>query len=306
VWGDRFERNIADLFALQSEITSRIAMALSVAMVSAEALRPTEHPEVLDYIFRGRAAGLKPISRDSIAEQIGWFERALALDPQSAEAQSRVALALTSRVLSNNSTSAAADIERAERLTRQALAAAPQNYLSHLASGQLLRLQRRCAEAMPEYEMALSFNRNLPGALFGLGQCNLKTGAIEETIPLLDQAIRLGPRDPNDGVSYWQIGLVHLLQSRTEEAIVWFEKARNANPAQSLFHAYLASACGLKGDTERAAAELSEARKLAANNQYTSIDRLRASLDVGIVPKIHGLYEATYLAGLRKAGMSEE
>ena len=72
-----------------------------------------------------------------------------------------------------------------------------------------------------------------------------------------------------------------------------------------------AAAYGLKGDTKRAAAELAEARKLAGDDRYSSIARLKA---VGIfgaagywgAPKTHALYEATYFVGLRKAGMPEE
>jgi hypothetical protein len=50
-------------------------------------------------------------------------------------------------------------------------------------------------------------------------------GSIEETIPLVERPIRLSPRDPSLAVWYWQIGLMHLLQSRTDEAIIWREKA---------------------------------------------------------------------------------
>ena len=64
VWAERFDRDTSNLFALQDEITSRIAIALNSMMVTAEAARPTENPDALDYIFRGRAAGRKPPSRD--------------------------------------------------------------------------------------------------------------------------------------------------------------------------------------------------------------------------------------------------
>ena len=52
----------------------------------------------------------------------------------------------------------------------------------------------------------LAFNRNVGGALFGLGQCKLMTGSIEETIPLEEQAIRLSPHDPNISIVYLLIG----------------------------------------------------------------------------------------------------
>jgi hypothetical protein len=61
-----------------------------------EAARPTDNPDALDYIFRGRAAGLKPISPDIHAERISMFEQALALDPRSVEAQSLLAEAACS------------------------------------------------------------------------------------------------------------------------------------------------------------------------------------------------------------------
>src|SRR2546423_1488905 len=75
LWGERFDRDSRDLFALQDEITSRIAVALNRELVAAEAARPTEHPDALDYIFRGRAAANKPPTRDSQAESISWFVR---------------------------------------------------------------------------------------------------------------------------------------------------------------------------------------------------------------------------------------
>lgn len=98
---------------------------------------------------------------------------------------------------------------------------------------------------------------------------------------------------------------MHLLQSRTDEAIVWLEKGRSALPALPYVHARLASAYGLRGDTERAAAELAEARRLSGNDRYSSVAHLKAIQFWG-VPKVRALYETTYFVGLRKAGMPEE
>ena len=99
LWAERFDRDTSDLFALQDEITGRIAATLNIELVRAEAARTTEHPEALDYILRGRAAMNKPPTRDNYAEAIGMFERALALEPRSAEAQSLLAWALAGRVM---------------------------------------------------------------------------------------------------------------------------------------------------------------------------------------------------------------
>jgi len=121
----------------------------------------------------------------------------------------------------------------------------------------------------------------------------------------VQQAIRLSPRDHNLGYWYNSIGLTHLLQLRIDEAIVWFEKARSANPAHPLVRSNLAAAYGIKGEGERAAAELAEARRLSGDDRFSSIARLKAIRYFG-VPKIRALFVATYFPGLRKAGMPEE
>jgi adenylate cyclase len=305
LWAERFDRDMGDLFALQNEITGRIAIALNLELIAAEAVRPTEHPDALDYILRGRAARLKPNSRNVHAESISMFEHALALDPRSVEAQYRLAIALTARVLDNMTDTAAADLTRAEALAGQALAASPRSPIAHYAEGQVLRAQNRYYDAIPEYETVLALDRNWVSAYHHIGQCKLLTGSIEEAIPFVEQAIRLSPRDPEIGLFYDRIGLVHLLQSRTDEAIAWLEKARNATPAHSGIRANLASAYAFKGETERAATELAEARRLSGDDRFSSLARLRAVRYWGI-PKIRALFEATFFTGLRLAGMPEE
>ena len=305
LWADRFDDNTANLFVLQDEITRRIAVALNLELIDAEAARPTERPDAVDYILRGRAALYKPPSRDSYAEAVSLFERGLALDPRLVEAQSWLATALANRVIDNVSDSPLADIARAEGSVGQALTASPRSPLAHFAKGQVLRAQRRPAEAISEYQTVIGFNRNHVNALAAISSCKLFTGSIEEAIPLVEQAIRLSPRDPDIAAWCYQIGRVHLLQSRTNQAILWLDKARIASPEASYVRAWLASAYALNGETERAATELSVARGLSADDRYTSIARVRA-LGHGGLPKVRTLFEATYFAGLRKAGMPEE
>jgi tetratricopeptide (TPR) repeat protein len=304
LWAERFDRDTGDLFAVGNEIMSRIGNALSLELIGAEGARLTEHPDALDYILRGRAVD-KPVSPDTYAETISLFERALALDPRSAEAQSRLAMTLASRVLDQMTNSAAADIERAEGLAGQALATSPRFYLSHMAKAQVLRAQGRCEQAIPEYETVIALYRNFLGAYANIGLCKFWTGSIEELIPLQEQAIRLSPRDPHIGIFYFRIGLAHLVQSRTDEAVVWLEKARSVIPAHPFTRASLASAYALKGETARAAAEVVEARRLASDDRYSSLARLKAVGYFG-APKTRALFEATYFAGLRKAGVPEE
>ena len=304
LWAERFDGDAGDLFALQDEITNRISVALDLELVDAEAARRIERPDTRDYILRGRAVRLKPPSRENRTEAVLLFERALALDQKSVAAQSWLAIELTARALDFMTDTAAADIVRAESLAERALAASPRNPLTRFAKGQVLRAQHRYDEAIPAYETVIALNRNWANAYSHLGWCKFMTGSIEELIPAQERAIRLSPRNPQIGLFYSRIGRAHLLQSRTDEAIVWCEKARNATPAAAIFRSFLASAYALKGDYERAAAELTAARRLVGDNRYSSIARLR-TVDSWGVPKIRALVEATYFAGLRKAGVPE-
>ena len=305
LWAERFDGDSGDLFALQDEVTSRLASALGVELIAAETARPREHPDAFDYVLRGRAALLKSRTPDTYREAINSFEHALALDPQSVEAQSRLANVLVIRALSGMAESMGPDLARAEGLVDRALGAPPSYAHAHIVKGHVLRAQQRWQQAVSEYEAVLALNPNVLGALTGLGMCKLYAGSIEAGIPLAEQAIRLSPRDPDIGFCYNLIGTVHLLQSHIDDAIVWLEKASSAMPTEPSRRGRLAAAYALRGEAERAATELAEARRLSHDNRFLSIARLKAIGSLG-VPKTRALFEATYFVGLRKAGMPEE
>jgi len=286
-------------------VTSKIAIALNVELVRAAAARPTDDLDALDYILRARAAMNKPPSRDTYEEAVGLLERALALDPGSVEAQSFLATNLVGRILDFGSGSAEEDIKRAGELATKAVAASPSSAQAHYAKASVLRVQRRCAEAIPEYEAALAINRNWVKALAAIGRCKIYIGPIEEGIVAQEHAIRLSPRDPSIWNWYFRIGEGHLLQSQIDDAILWLEKARNANPAPGFIRFYLASAYALKGEAEPAAAELADGRSLTGEGSWRSIAELRSRSRYE-APAIRTLSEATFFKGLRKAGMPEE
>lgn len=304
LWAERFGGDTDDLFALQEEITSRIAATLDLELVEADAARPIEQPDALDYILRGRAARLQPPSRENRALAIDLFERALALDPISVGSQSWLAVALTARVLDSMACNPVADIARAAALAEQALAVSPRRALAHFAMAQVLRAQHRYEDAIFEYEATVALNPNWAHAYSHLGWCRFMTGEIIELIPAQERAIRRSPRDPQIGLFYSRIGCAHHLEGRLEEAIAWFEKARAAAPGHPQFRAFLASAYALAGQNERGTSELAEARRLVGDDRYSSIARLRDEENWG-APAIRPLVEQTYFAGLRMAGLSE-
>jgi TolB-like protein/class 3 adenylate cyclase/Flp pilus assembly protein TadD len=311
LWAEQFDGDMSDLFALQNEITSRIAIALNVELSRREAARPSENPDALDHLLRARAQYWKGPNHDEVLRTLNLYEQALALNPHSVEAQSQVANNLAVRAGQGWSDTPAADFQRAEELIGQALTASTRDWLAHYAKGAVLRWQGRCEEAILELETAFELNPNWLNSLDQLAWCKLMTGSIDAAIPLEERAIRLSPHDPVIGNFYSRIALVHLLQSQFDEAISWHERARSANPASYFPHAYLAAEYALTGEIARASVELAEARRLVGDARLSSIARVKAAGTIGGpgywgIPKVQALFEATYFAGLRKAGMPEE
>jgi len=137
----------------------------------------------------------------------------------------------------------------------------------------VLRRQGNVEDAISEFETALALNPNWLNSLNLLAWCKIMTGSIAEAIPLEEQAIRLSPGDPALYDYYINMGIAHLLLSRPDEAIVWFEKARG--PLYGFAYSFPAAIYALKGETEKAAANLAEAQRVFPE-RYSSIARRTA------------------------------
>ena len=303
LWAERFDRDIGDLFALQNEITARIANALQSQLAIAEARRPTDNPDALDYFLRGRAVLAKPISRENYDKAEEYFGKALALDPHSVDAAAWLAIALVVRVTDELSDSPEEDLHRAEQLAEQALGAAPNSAPAHYAKAQVLRAQSRCDEAIPEYETAIKLDPSRVPAYAHVGWCKFLTGSVDQALPYFEQVIRLSPSGPGIAPWYGRMGVMQLLESHIDEAVASLAKASGENARLPFVHAYLAAAYALKGQSERAQAELAEAQRLS--KAYSSIANVEKSSWFDN-PKIRALAETTYFPGLRKAGLPEK
>jgi hypothetical protein len=98
LWADRFQEEIADLFKLQDDVVARLANALSYELINAEAetAARSTNPNSIDLVMRGHAASFQwvrqPPTKDQIVATRSLFERALEIDPKSADALAGSAL----------------------------------------------------------------------------------------------------------------------------------------------------------------------------------------------------------------------
>jgi tetratricopeptide (TPR) repeat protein len=95
-WAETYDRNLTDIFGVESEIAKRIAESLQAKLTGREeqalAVKPTNNPEAYDVYLRGRAfQGRHPFA---LAEKaIGYYEQAVQLDPNFALAWARLSRA---------------------------------------------------------------------------------------------------------------------------------------------------------------------------------------------------------------------
>jgi TolB-like protein/Flp pilus assembly protein TadD len=143
-WQQRFDAALTDVFQVQSDIASRTAQALGVALAAGEekqlAQRPTKSLPAYEAFLKGEEAAVGLSKRDppSLRKALGFYEQAVALDPRFAQAWARIASA--NSVLYFNATPTPELSERARRAAETAIALAPNDPESYGAMGTYKRL----------------------------------------------------------------------------------------------------------------------------------------------------------------------
>jgi adenylate cyclase len=229
VWSERYDRELADIFALQTELVDDIVTSLRGQIREAETQRVRRKPpgdvSAYDAVLRGQAY-FAAMTRAGNEQARQSFERALELDSSYADAAAM--LAHTYLIPYFNLWSLApAPVERGRELGRRALALDPQSPIANqtlglaaLATGQLeeaLRYHERVVELDPSFA---------PGHLvLALGLIRL--GRLQEAIPAVQRSIRLDPLNISGQLI---LAIVQLAAGRTEEAEALAQQVRAASP----------------------------------------------------------------------------
>jgi len=269
LWAERFEKPFTDLFDLQDEIVSRLANALDTELVVAEARRAERslHPDAMDLYFQGLARLSKGATPEYAAQARGFFERALALDPENIEALVGVAQVEVALGLNFFTDNRAAHFAAAEAAVAKALSLAPNHATAHLLLGVVKMSGNRASLGIAECERALALDRNLASPHAVIGWAKYLLGRSEETEAHIYKALRVSPRDIS--VFQWMniAGLAKIQLGAEEDAVAWFRRSIEANRNQPMAHFLLAATLARLGelDEARAAGEAG----LALNPAFT-------------------------------------
>jgi len=197
LWAERFDKTVADLFDMQDEIVARLANALNVQLIIAEARRAERapSPDSMDLYFQGMSAYNSGLTPDRLSEACRLFERALALDRDNVDAIVGAARTESAFAWSHMSDNRASHLAAAESLAIKALSIAPEKAPGHVCLGVVRIYTNRVAQGIAELERALAIDRNLAEAhgYIGIAKCFL--GRAEDTEGHVHNALRLSPRD---------------------------------------------------------------------------------------------------------------
>jgi TolB-like protein/Tfp pilus assembly protein PilF len=301
LWAERFDKSVADLFDMQDEIVSRLANTLDAQLTKQEARRSerSPHPNSMDLCFQGKALENKGLwTRENLAQARGFFERALALDPENVEAivwMANVDLSVGTTFIWDDRI---ASLAAAEATILKALSLDPNHAIAHFIFGAVLMATNRGAQAIAEHERALSLDRNLALAHAAIGWAKYFMGFGAEVEAHLNEAFRLSPRDIRAYDWMLLLGFTKLQLHADTEAACWFNRSIEANRNHSIAHFGLAAALALLGSQDQARDAAN--RGLAINPRFTvRLYREGASSDNPIyLAKRERIYEGMRLAGI--------
>jgi TolB-like protein/cytochrome c-type biogenesis protein CcmH/NrfG len=297
LWAERYDRNLADVFAVQDEITEAIVAAIEPQLYAAENFhaqrKAPDSLDAWDLVMRALSHYWRVTRQDNVVAQ-ALLEKAISIDPNYGQALGVLA---TSYMFTAHMgwMDMAAAMAKAEISALAAIRADSEDPWAHHALGHVYLFTRRFDDSLAEWETALRLNPNFALAQGYYGLSLTYSGRWQEADETARRAIRLSPRDPNLGVYYGIVAYAQYIGRNYEEAI---KLAREAIRQRSDFvggHRVLVAAAGMAGEKALAKSALAELKRAQPNVSRAWI--------AANMPIRYDTEREHYLEGLLKAGL---
>jgi len=297
IWAERYDRELADVFAVQDEITEAIVAAIEPQLYAAENFRAQRKPpnslDAWDLVMRALSHYWRVTRQDNMVAQ-ALLEKATAVDPNYGQALGVLA---TSHMFSAHMgwTDLATVAPIAERAALSAILIDSEDPWAHLALGGVYLFARRFDDCLAEFELALRLNPNfsLAQGYHGLALCYC--GRWEEGDVAAHRALRLSPRDPFSAIYCGIAAYAQFVGGNYDEAI---RLAREGIRQRGDFvgaHRVLTAAAGMAGQGDLAKVALQELCRAQPNICLAWIERQ--------MPMKREADRDHYLEGFRRAGL---
>ena len=221
IWAERYDRGLADVFAVQDEITEAIVAAIEPQLYAAENFRAQRKPpdslDAWDLVMRALSHYWRVTRQDNLVAQ-ALLEKAIAIDPNYGQALGVLA---TSHTFSAHMgwANMAASAPIAERSALAAILVDSEDPWAHHALGCAYLFTRRFDDSLAEFELALRLNPNFSMAQGYYGLALSYCGRWEEGVVAARRALRLSPRDPFSAVYCGIAAYAHFIGRNYDEAM---------------------------------------------------------------------------------------
>jgi TolB-like protein len=298
IWAEHYDRDLADVFAVQDEITEAIVAAIEPQLYAAENFharrKPPDSMDAWDLVMRGLSHYWRVTRQDNVAAQ-ALLEKATALDPHYGQALGLLATSHTfSAHMGWEDQAVATPI--AERAAANAILADSEDPWAHFALGSVYLFARRFDDSLAEFEAALRCNPNFSLAQGYHGLTLAYCGRWEESARAAQRALRLSPHDPLAAIYCGIAAYAQYVGRNYEEAMrLAREGIRQRNDFVGA-HRVLTAAAAMAGQDDVAKTALKELRRVQPN---VSLDWIAKEM-----PIKQDRERAHYLEGFHRAGLS--
>jgi TolB-like protein/class 3 adenylate cyclase/Flp pilus assembly protein TadD len=301
LWAERFDRDLADIFAIQDELTQHVVGAIEPEILMGEgrriARRPTENLDAYECHMRGMWFHNPQMTEQQFSEAIHWQRRAIELDPGYARAHMSLALSLYARFFFGHIADFEQDGAEIEAAAARAINLDDRDAYSHYAVFTAHMFAGRPVAALAEAQRAIDLNPNFAIGHMALGWSRVLSGLFAEALDPLHTALRLSPHDPLAYLFLNWIALAQYHLGNYEEASHHAGRAAGLRRVRPILVVLLACH-GQLGQTEEAQAILPEVA--SQDGGY-----LRRYIPA-IYPYANPRHRAHLYDGLRMAGLAAE
>lgn len=247
LWAEHYDGDLADIFALQDEVTGTIAGTIEPELGSVEQQRAyRKSPRNLnawDYYHLG-LYHLYRFSKEDNAEARRLFRHVIEFDPDFSSAYARLAYCIIVDMVYFDAEPEKEDLDEALEAAKKAVLLDDRDAVAHFALGRVYMARQQYDAAINQLETSVSLNPNLAQAHCGLGDALTYSERLDEALRHFDEAIRLSPRDPYRWGFMNFRSMAHLFRGEYDEAAKWARKALGVPIAKYVANANLVAALG--------------------------------------------------------------
>lgn len=221
VWAERYDRELADLFDLQDEITRSIVTTVVPEIADAEHARairkPIQNLDAWELYQRGIWHANRLTEKDLLAAE-GLFRKSIALDSTFAAPWSGLAFVLQNQTAFGWAEGEVSRWPETLEAARQAITRDERDALAHAVIARVAAAQNNVSQALRSARQAVEHNENSSFANMTLGQALLAAKRAPEALIHIDRALRLSPRDPLRWMHEVVRGYTLFVEGRYDEA----------------------------------------------------------------------------------------